>query len=442
VRERIVENQTEELGTDLSPEARAGCILYIAEGNEQDRGKSLKLEVGHAVVGSDDNCDLILFDTSVSRRHMRVTIHAKGVEISDLGSTNGVRYLDNRIQSITMEVGGRLYLGRTVLDVLPLPRSTLNSPFTDDRYGALVGISATARELFGQLKLLEKTDAPVLIQGETGTGKELIAQAMHDHSARHARPYVVIDCANLSKDLVGSELFGHVKGAFTGASSDRAGAFEEAAGGTVFLDEIGELPLELQTNLLRILEVGEIKRLGQSTYRKVDVRVLAATHRDLTQRVAEGRFREDLYFRLSVFTVDVPPLRERSEDLDFLIQTLQERMGLDATPLAAEAMSHFRRHLWPGNIRELRNALQRFHVLGDLPRPKKEKSAEQELSAEFSIDTTGEFTVEKERVLRVFESAYLKDVVGRTKNISDAARDAGISRKQMRELLKRHKLYE
>ena len=434
-------DSTFELTNEIAGTSLAGCTLVVMEGDERDQSRTLKLEAGMAKIGSSEDCDLVLHDDSISRSHVRITVHRDGIEVEDLGSTNGTFHMDNRIQKLTLHAGGRLKLGRTLIDIVPLPQSTLNPPYLKDHYGALVGAGPKMRHLFSQMTLLEKTEAPVLVLGETGTGKELIAQALHDHSVRADKPYIVVDCANLSGELIGSELFGHTKGAFTGATAERRGAFEEAEGGTIFLDEIGELPIELQRTLLRVLETGQIKKLGQSSHRKVNVRVVAATHRDLAQCVEEGTFREDLYFRLSVFALNVPALRERREDLDLLIDTLRQRMGLDEKALPSEIRGAMQRHSWPGNIRELRNALQRVHVFGDLPLSKAKPSSGGPL-ADLQIDTTGEFNVEKGRVLVAFEAAYLKDLMARTKNISDAARDAGISRKQMRDMLKRHKLYE
>jgi DNA-binding NtrC family response regulator len=356
---------TDQLLSDFDKPKRAGCVLYVVEGATKSRTMSVTLESGEVVIGSGSDCDLVLQDASVSRSHLRILVQERGIEVHDLNSTNGTRYLNNRVSKITMEVGGRLVIGESIIDIVPLSNSTLAKPFTGDCYGKLVGTSSLMRALYGQLEMLEKTDAPILIFGETGTGKELIAHAVHQHSARADKPYLVVDCSNIAKDLIGSELFGHVEGAFTGAVGKRLGVFEEAEGGTVFLDEIGELPSELQSNLLRVIESGQIKPLGQSAYKKVDVRIVAATHRDLSEEVARGSFREDLYFRLSVFRLCVPALRDRLDDLAHLTHELQSRMGLPQEPLSSVIQNRFMCHQWPGNVRELRNALQRAHILGE-----------------------------------------------------------------------------
>ena len=429
--------ETENIVRDTLHTRMAGCVITVTEGAEIDIGKTVQLSAGEIILGSGEDCDLVLSDTSVSRRHLRITVHQAGLELNDLGSTNGTKYLGNPLQTLTLNSGGRIQLGRTLVDLIPLPESSLIPPYTKDHYGALVGAGKAMRSLFAYLCLLEKTDAPVLILGETGTGKELIAQALHDQSHRQGGPYIVVDCANLSPELIGSELFGHVKGAFTGAVADRKGAFEEARGGTVFLDELGELPLDLQRTLLRVLEAGEIKRVGESKPTKVNVRVVAATHRDLASRVQDGSFREDLFFRLSVFTVKVPALRERPEDLPLLVTTLRERMGIDDTPLAPQIQNTIMRHMWPGNIRELRNAIQYLHVIGQLPELLASEQQDQDRGG-IRVDTNKDYLSEKERILKSFEAEYLEALMARSKNVSDAARKAGISRRQMRDIIARH----
>jgi len=230
-------------------------------------------------------------------------------------------------------------------------------------FNKLVGASVPMRELFATIHRLRSSDAPVLIQGETGTGKELVARAIHDSSARSGKPFVVVDCAALPDSLLDSELFGHARGAFTGALGDRAGAIESAEGGTVFLDEIGELPLAMQPKLLRALEQKTVRRLGESQHRKVDVRFVSATHRDLLRMVDAGAFREDLYFRLCVIPIDVPPLRERREDIELLIDNFLAQAG-DTRRFSPEVIRELMCAPWRGNVRELRNFVERARALG------------------------------------------------------------------------------
>lgn len=437
----IAPEDTIQLQDSTAEKNTGGYIVYVAAGEAADKGRVLEFDSGELLIGKGPACHLVLTDGSVSKKHLCLTLGNDGVCIEDLGSTNGTKYFGNKLDKITLAEGGRIEVGRTLIDIIPTANSRFIEPYLEDHYGNLVGQSPSTRKLFAYLKRLEKTDAPVLIHGETGTGKELISQALHDRSERHEKPFVIVDCGTLAKELANSELFGHIKGSFTGAVGDKIGAFGQAEGGTIFLDEIGELPLEVQTHLLRVLEAGQIKRVGDASYRPVSVRIVAATHRDLKELVKEGTFREDLYFRLSVFCIKVPPLRERSADLPLLIKTLQERMGLSELPM--EVRSAFMKHGWPGNIRELRNALQRFHVLGELPDVQPaEVSQLQDPSAGATFDASGQFHDEKQRVIMQFEEHYLKEIWERTQNVSKASRETGLSRRQLRDLLRKYGLYE
>jgi two-component system response regulator AtoC len=224
--------------------------------------------------------------------------------------------------------------------------------------------------MFDQITRVADLKTTVLIQGESGTGKELVACALHTSGCRCQKQFVAVNCGAIPENLLEGELFGHIKGAFTGAVSDKAGLFEQADGGTLFLDEIGEMPLSLQVKLLRVLQEGEVRRLGGSLSKKVDVRVVSATARDLQAEVAEGRFREDLFFRLNVFSLHIPPLRERIDDIPLLVQKIVKkcaaRIGRDQTPrVAPEAMRRLMDYHWPGNVRELENVLERALVLCD-----------------------------------------------------------------------------
>jgi DNA-binding NtrC family response regulator len=233
----------------------------------------------------------------------------------------------------------------------------------------MIGQSAAMRDVFDRIRRIAPTNSTVVIFGESGTGKELVARAVHDQSPRKDGPFVAVNCASIPEPLIESELFGHEKGAFTGAVGTHAGLVETAEGGTLFLDEIGELPSSAQARLLRVLQDSEVRRVGASKSRKIDVRVLSATHRDLPQRIREGHFREDLYFRLRVLEIRLPPLRERREDLPalaaFLLEKTCKRLGKAVPVLSPEALSAVSTHPWPGNVRELENALERAVILCD-----------------------------------------------------------------------------
>jgi DNA-binding NtrC family response regulator len=306
------------------------------------------------------------------------------------------------------------------------------------------------REVFAVLELASPTDATVIIEGESGTGKELAARAIHDHSLRAKKPFVVVDCSATQEQLIDSQLYGHVRGAFTGAVSTRRGAFAEASGGTVFLDEIGELPLATQSKLLRAIEAQTVQPLGSDKSVRVDARVVAATNRNLNQMVEEGAFRFDLYQRLAVVHIQIPPLRERLEDLPALIGHFYEGRGAVSGPIAGDNLKKMEAHDWPGNVRELRNVLERAWVLGgtgtmgtqfSLLQPWMQMSGRTPPAG--SVDTALSFKEAKERWNQEFERRYLAAVIRESGgNISRAARHAGINRNHLRKLLEKYGLLD
>jgi DNA-binding NtrC family response regulator len=315
-------------------------------------------------------------------------------------------------------------------------RSSALEPSSAERFGALVGRSLVMRELFALLERVAGGDAPVLIEGETGTGKELCAEAIHAAGARAAKPFVVCDLGAAPSSLIESELFGHVRGAFTSADRDRDGAFAIADGGTLFLDEIGELDLPAQPRLLRALERRQIKRVGDHAYRAVDVRVIAATNRQLAAETHAGRFRSDLYYRLTVVRVALPPLRERKEDLPLLVAELlsHERPGVTLSPDAQALLADYE---WPGNVRELKNVLCRaVSVLGN-----EHVVTPRHLGIADQIVTPERFHAAKELLIADWELDYLKRLLVRASgNMSRAARLAGLERAYLYRLVKKHGL--
>jgi transcriptional regulator with GAF, ATPase, and Fis domain len=308
----------------------------------------------------------------------------------------------------------------------------------------MVGESAGMREMARLVRLVAPRSATVLIEGETGTGKELVAEALHQASRRADRPLVVVDCSTVSPTLIASELFGHVRGSFTSAVGDRAGAFEAADGGTVFLDEVGELSLDLQPNLLRVLERGEVRRVGANTTRRVDVRVIAATNRALAQEVERGRFREDLYYRLAVITVRMPPLRERPDDIPPLVRHFEALFASrvpGAAPLPDDVVAAFAARSWPGNIRELRNAVERALSLGQLLRPNGADDRVGPAGDGLRVDLSEPLHAGLSRIKEAYEKAYVEAALKQAGgNITHAARIAQVDRKSIQRAMSNYKL--
>jgi two-component system, NtrC family, response regulator GlrR len=316
------------------------------------------------------------------------------------------------------------------------------------QFGGMVGRSAPMRTLFSLLKRAAASEATVLIEGETGTGKEASSDAIHSQSSRRDGPFGIVDCGAIPPQLLESELFGHEKGSFTGASSARQGAFEAASGGTIFLDEIGELSLDLQPKILRAIERHQIKRVGSTSYTRVDVRVIAATNRNLKTEVAAHRFRSDLYYRLAVIQVRLPPLRERVSDLPLLVDHILERLGAASCPevdalRSPEFLAVLARYRWPGNIRQLSNYLERCVALGDMGTPPGVDTAPPAPveSAPEAPDVTQPLRVARETCVARFERRYLEALLARhNNNVSGAARAAGVDRIHFYRLLWKHGL--
>jgi len=421
------------------------CQLVVLEGKEA--GRAVALDVPR-VVGTAGDVDLRLSDERVSSRHLQLTPLPSGRFLAtDLGSSNGTFFEGSRVQALEVSAGASFKLGRTVLRVEPQPRRLELRPSQSRRFGELVAESLAMREIFAVLELAAQGDATVLVTGETGTGKELVARALHDASPRRKAPFVAVDCGALPESLLDSELFGHVKGAFTGAHGDRKGAFLRADGGTLFLDELGRVSPAVQAKLLRVLEERRVKPVGADLEKPVDVRVVAATPTDLTASIAAGTFRPDLYYRLSVLALELPPLRSRREDLALIVAELLRRRGLEPDAIDGESLDRLKSHRWPGNVRELRNVIDRALVLS----PGARRFSELRLSLEAQVSTSEApgirtelpYKEAKEVLLENFERTYLRELMARHRdNLSAAARDAGVDRKHWRTLLKKHGLFD
>ena len=325
-----------------------------------DRGSDLEIAGGSVRIGTDPQNDLVLRDDSVSRWHCEVELTADGVRVRDRGSTNGTFAGKMRVFDAALPGVISLQLGDSEVTVTPLEEVAACEQIDADRFVDVLGRAPRMRELFAALQRVAASDVTVLLEGETGTGKDVIAESIHRVSDRREGPFVVFDCSAVPASLIESELFGHERGAFTGAVRARTGVFEQAHRGTLFLDEIGELPTELQPRLLRVLEKREVRPVGGSKVRSVDVRVLAATNRNLRAEVQHGTFRQDLYFRLAGARLLVPPLRDRIEDIPMLVEHF---LALEGAPISANAIPDhvwalFSSYRWPGNVRELRNAIR------------------------------------------------------------------------------------
>jgi len=394
------------------------------------------------VIGTHSRADVRSTDPTLSRFHCEITLSGGKAIVRDLESRNGTRVDGVVVLAAELHDGAVLGLGRSQIRFEHTTEAVRVPLSESERFGGLVGRSVGTRAAFAILERAAPTDATVLLTGETGTGKDVAAESIHRESPRRDGPFVVIDCGAIPAGLLESELFGHLRGSFTGADRDRVGAFELASGGTLFLDEIGELPLELQPKLLRALESRSIRPIGAPAPSDVDVRILAATNRDLRAEVNARRFRSDLFFRLAVIEVTLPPLRQRTEDVPLLVEALLESMGASRAPMAAELRSGrwaeaLLRHPWPGNVRELRNTLERVVALQEMPAldaPLPAAAA----SLDALVDPRQPLRLARERWVRTFERRYLEALLRQHgDNVSAAARAAGVDRIHLHRLLSR-----
>ena len=417
-----------------------------------DKGLEKSYEKRQVYIGTGPECQFRLTDPTVSRSHARIEFDESGYRVRDEDSKNGVVVSDLKVMDASLPAEAEIVLGETRL-LFGLGTETVDiSIAKESRFGKMFGKSVEMREVFGILMRVAPTDATVLIEGESGTGKELVAEALHQYSPRRPKPFVVFDCSACPRDLLESELFGHVRGAITGAVRDRMGALEEASGGTLFLDEVGELPLEMQPKLLRALEKLEIKPVGGNRRVRLDVRILCATNRNLAEEVAAGNFRKDLFYRIGVIHIQIPPLRKRPDDIPLLsghfLAELAGRSGSTPPRLAYETVEKLKEYPWPGNVRELRNFLERSVILAGALQGA-ERPLELTGPKQFPISGHGDpdeilrvsfdepFKDVKDGLIREFETRYFSRLLKKTEgNVSKAARLAGIHRKSLEYLLK------
>jgi DNA-binding NtrC family response regulator len=433
-----------EQGGSMVRQAGRGRLLIV---KGPDRGESISIAELAMTVGSGPGNDVLLSDPTISRRHLVIEPRAEGVILRDLGSTNGSFVQGARFQELTLGFGTEVTIGQTVLKYVPQEEALELQPSEEESYGSLAGRDPKLRKLFRLLADVAASDATVLIEGETGTGKELFAEEIHRHSARRAGPFVVFDCGAVPKELIESALFGHLRGSFTGAVTDRPGAFEEADGGTLFLDEIGELAPEVQPALLRALDKRAVRPVGGTSYNQVSVRVVAATNRNLRAEIASKRFREDLYYRLAVVRMHVPPLRERPDDIPLLVEHFARQFsGGRQLEVSKEELERLRHHAWPGNVRELRNVIERACALTHGSKLEIDEAFDEKTggaAGQGAVNIDLPFKEAKAQLIDNFEREYIRAQLKRHEgNLSAAARSAEVDRKHFRELLRKHGLRE
>jgi transcriptional regulator with GAF, ATPase, and Fis domain len=426
----IALDRTHLIASQATEMSMPGVRVVVLRG--VDRGRAARLEREELLIGTAANAELRLGDPTVSRHHAVLRTTSHGLLLRDLESTNGTRIDGRRIESAYVSPGDVIEVGATRLRLEAL-RTRVSLPLhADHRFGPLIGESVAARRLFAQLEQVAATPLSVLLLGESGAGKDLAAQAIHEASPRAERPFVVFDCSAAAPGLIESELFGHERGAFTGAFERRLGAFLEADGGTLLLDEIGDLPRDLQPKLLRALDRREVKAIGSDRPIAVDVRVIASTHRDLRTEVNRGTFREDLFYRLSVFPIAVPPLRERVEDIPLLADHFWRVFTGDVTGgVPDELVADLTAHHWPGNVRELRHRVEQLAVT----------HGSNAGEAHGPTLPAGSYREARSRALESFEVGFLRELMARADgNVSEAARQAAMDRVYLSKLLRKHRL--
>ena len=401
------------------------------------RPKELRLAHGTCTVGSGSRCDLVIDDPTVSRLHLELSLVPEGVLVRDRESRNGTFYLGQRISQAVLAPGTRLLLGGAGLaldlDDLHLGHAAAAS-LRVTSFRGMTGTTPAMMRLFTTLARLDGSLVPVLIRGESGVGKELVARAVHEGSRVGGGPFIAVNCGAISRELVASTLFGHARGAFTGAVGARGGAFAAADGGTLLLDEVGELPLDVQPALLRALETGEITPVGEDRPRRVTTRLVAATHRNLPELVRAGSFREDLYFRLAVVVLGVPPLRERREDIPSLARFFARQEG--APDLDDDVIEELSARPLTGNVRELRNAVLAYLALGTLGDASPSLAPPPPRAEAEPVRFDASYLAQRDAVVDAFTRRYLGALLEHTRgNQSEAARIAGLDRTYLGRML-------
>ncbi len=439
----------DEIATALVPRPAAALVsaapfvVTVLEGPE--RGETFALDPktsGLVLVGQSVTCRIRLSDRGVSRRHASILQKNGGLLLRDLSSTNGT-YVDGvRVIEAWVHAAGSVRLGNTTLRFDRVGEPMPVEPSGDDHFGRLIGASLEMRCLYPLARNLAGSMIPIVIEGETGTGKEVLAEAIHEASPRKNGPYVVFDCTASPATLIESELFGHERGAFTGATELRKGVFEQAHGGSLLIDEVGDLPLALQSRLLRVIDRGEFRRVGGDRWQRVDVRLIAATRRDLDHEVAEGRFRDDLFHRLAVGRLELPPLRRREGDIRRLVEHFAKQFGETIPP---QVLARWEEEPWPGNVRELRNAVARAAAFAGVPRVGQQQSALGPAPRAGDVISTLlaarlPLAVARMKLVEEFERLYVEQaLIDHDGDVARAAEAAGIVRRYFNILRSRYK---
>jgi DNA-binding NtrC family response regulator len=422
---------------------KVGFTLRVSGGPSAGRSVAIApSQPSRVLIGQSASCELRLEDREVSRRHLGVEIAEGELRVTDLGSTNGTRVNGVSIIEALLRGGERIEIGRTAIDVLRLEQAADELLPAATGFGRLVGASPVMRKLYPLCERLAATTVPVIIEGETGTGKEVLAESLHEMGPRANGPFAVFDCTAVPPNLVESALFGHERGAFTGATDARKGVFEEAHGGTLLVDEIGDLEIDLQAKLLRALERSEVRRIGGKQWQRVDVRVLAATRRNLDQEVAAGRFRDDLFYRLAVARIELPPLRRRTGDIALLARHFWARMANPGEPIPEDFIARLEGYAWPGNVRELHNSVARRVALGELADHRATEGVGLATGAHGGVAGRSEDSIARviglglplprarEKVIEEFEQRYVEHILDQHGgNVARAAAASGIARR-------------
>jgi two-component system, NtrC family, response regulator HydG len=445
--------QQREALESQNPHADPVFVLTVTEGAE--KGRSYRLDQTlpvRVLVGTSPACEIRLNDREVSRRHAGLERVGPALKISDLSSTNGT-WVD-RVKVIEAELQGGEFVrvGSTMFQVEVEDGARAAAPAVTPgqgvfAFGRVIGASREMRRLYPLTHALAQANVPLVIEGETGTGKEALAESIHEMGPRANGPFVVFDCTAVPPSLVESELFGHERGAFTGATAARRGVFEQAHGGTLLIDEVGDLDLALQPKLLRAIERFEVRRVGGDRFLRVDVRVLAATRRDLDREVQAGRFRDDLFHRLAVARIELPPLRSRIGDVAVLATHFWAEMGGDPRLLTSELLQKWSDYDWPGNVRELKNTIARQLALGDLASitssggspaerpPSLPPPAAGPDAIDRFVDMGMPFPKARDRMLDEFEQRYVARVLAmHGGDVARAAAASGIGRRYFQKL--------